>query len=172
MIATALSVSNAFSQSTAAADYHFADATNNMSVVLGKRLYAAYCAGCHGRYLQGQALWQLADIYAGKRAPAFDETGFAWQRSDDEIFRITKFGRLGRGPPTAMPAFSDRLTDNQIVAVVAFMKARWPIGLRILQAMRNPGFAGMPADADNASWQLPPNCNALLRRGVAGAQSN
>lgn len=171
-IATALYINNAFSQSAAAADNHFADAGNNISVVSGKHLYAGHCAGCHGRYLQGQPLWQLADVYAGKPAPAFDETGFAWQHSDEEIFRITKFGRLGPGPLTAMPAFKDRLKDDQIMAVVAFIKARWPIGLRILQAMRNPGFAGMPADAGTATWQLPPNCNALLRGGLAGPQSN
>jgi hypothetical protein len=30
--------------------------------------------------------------------------------------------------------------------------------------MLNPGFAGMPADANHLEWRLPPNCNVLLRR--------
>ena len=171
-VATALWVGIAFPTRAAAADNQLANATNSASVVLGKRLYAAHCAGCHGRYLQGQPLWQLADGFAGRRAPAFDETGFVWQRSDEEIFRITKFGRLGPGPASAMPAFKDKLDDNQILTTISFIKARWPIGLRILQAMRNPGFAGMPADANNATWQLPPNCNAVLRRSVERAQPN
>lgn len=171
-IAIALSLSNAFSQSGGAAGTHFADANDHASIVIGKRLYAVHCAGCHGRYLQGQPLWQLADAYRGRRAPAFDASGYTWRHSDEEIFRIAKFGRLGPGPATAMPAFEHRLGDNQILAIVTYIKARWPIGLRILQAMRNPGLARMPIDAGNSGWQLPPNCNALLRRGVAGSQSN
>jgi mono/diheme cytochrome c family protein len=171
-VATALWVGTAFATRAAAADNQVANATNSASVVLGKRLYAAYCAGCHGRYLQGQPLWQLADTFAGRRAPAFDETGFVWQHSDAEIFRITKFGRLGPGTASAMPAFEDKLDDNQVLATISFIKARWPIGLRILQAMHNPGFSGMPDDANNATWQLPPNCNAVLRRSVERAQPN
>ena len=147
---------------------HFADAGDRALVMLGKALYRGACAGCHGRYLQGQPLWQLNDAYAGRRAPAFDETGFTWQHSDEEIFRITKYGPPG-APPGAMPAFQKRLEDRDILAVIAFIKARWPIGLRIVQAMHNPGLAGMPSGAEGADWQLPPNCNAVLRRGEAAA---
>jgi S-disulfanyl-L-cysteine oxidoreductase SoxD len=161
----------ALSQTAAAAGSQFADADNRAAVILGKQTYAGHCAGCHGRNLQGQPLWQLADAYAGRRAPALDETGYSWQHSDEEIFKITKFGRLEPGPSTAMPAFEHKLDDSQILAIVAFIKARWPLALRILQARSNPGFAGMPADATNAAWQLPPNCNAVLQRSEAGAQS-
>jgi mono/diheme cytochrome c family protein len=150
-------------------DLHFADAEDRASVILGKQLYRVHCAGCHGRNLQGQPLWQLADAYAGRRAPAFDETGYAWQHSDEEIFHVTKYGRLASGPPGAMPAFEHRLEDYQILAVIAFIKARWPVGLRVLQAMHNPGLAGMPSDARDGAWQLPPNCNAVLRRSEAAA---
>jgi mono/diheme cytochrome c family protein len=150
-------------------DLHFADVEDRASVILGKRLYMVHCAGCHGRNLQGQPLWQLADAYAGRRAPAFDETGYAWQHSDEEIFRATKYGRFGSGPPGAMPAFEHRLGDYQIIAVVAFIKARWPVGLRVLQAMHNPGLLGMPSDARDGAWQLPPNCNAVLRRSDGAA---
>jgi len=158
-------------QTAATVGNHFVDADNRAWVSRGKPLYAGHCASCHGRNLQGQPLWQLADAYAGRRAPAFDVSGYTWQRSDDEIFRIAKFGRFDPGPPTAMPGFEHQLDDGQILAIVAFIKARWPVGLRILQAMRNPGFAGMPADATTAAWQLPPNCNAILQRSPAIAQS-
>jgi hypothetical protein len=58
-----------------------------------------------------------------------------------------------------MPAFAAILEDHQILAALAFIKARWPLGLRVSQAMLNPGFAGMPADANDVEWRLPPNCN-------------
>ena len=153
-----------------AADAHFADAADAALVMLGKRVYAGYCASCHGRNLQGQPLWQLDDKFAGKRAPAHDETGHTWQHSDEDLFRKTKYGRFPAEPADplpAMPAFAPVLDDQQVLAVLAFIKARWPLGLRVSQAMLNPGFAGMPADANNVEWRLPPNCDALRRRGTA-----
>jgi hypothetical protein len=119
-----------------------------------------------------QPLWQLRDAYAGRRAPALDETGYTLLHSDEEIFHMTKEGAFPAMPPVAdsfIPAFKDALNGHQILAIVAIIKARWPIGLRILQAMRNPGFAGMPANANNRAWDLPPNCNAVLRRSEAAA---
>ena len=133
----------------------------------GKALYRSYCASCHGRNLQGQPLWQLLDDYAGRRAPAYDESGHTWQHPDEDIFHMSKYGRFASEPADAvssMPGFKDVLTDDQILAVVAFIKARWPLGLRVSQAMLNPGFAGMPPKADTVEWTLPPNCMAEQRR--------
>jgi mono/diheme cytochrome c family protein len=147
---------------------HFANADDPAAVALGGRLYIRDCAGCHGRYRQGQPLWQLADQYAGWRAPALDETGTAWRRSDEALFSAIKYGRPAAplpGTEIAMPAFADVLDDDQVLAVVAFIKARWPLGLRIAQAMLNPGLAGMPADAADGSWRLPPNCTVIAPGG-------
>lgn len=133
----------------------------------GKSIYIRSCASCHGRKLQGQPLWQLDDQYSHRRAPAHDETGHTWQHSDEEIFHMFKFGRFSTTPPGAvsyMPAFKDALSDPEILEVMAFIKARWPLGLRVSQAMLNPGFAGMPARANEIEWTLPPNCTATLQR--------
>jgi S-disulfanyl-L-cysteine oxidoreductase SoxD len=152
---------------------HFADADNPAAVALGERLYAGHCASCHGHYREGQPLWQLIDAYAGRRAPAFDETGYTWQRSDEAIFHMTKYGRYAAAPSAGvsyMPAFKGVLADPEILAAIAFIKARWPIGLRIAQAMLNPGFTGMPADADNIAWRLPPSCDSMFRRSGTAAR--
>jgi mono/diheme cytochrome c family protein len=145
---------------------HFADADDRAAVMLGKKIYMRDCASCHGRNLQGQPLWQVVDQYAGRRAPAHDATGHTWLHSDEDIFHMTKFGRFASAPPQAvsyMPAFKGVLEDREILAVIAFIKARWPIGLRISQAMLNPGSAGMPQHANSVDWRLPPSCNAMLR---------
>jgi mono/diheme cytochrome c family protein len=42
-----------------------------------------------------------------------------------------------------MPAFEDRLTDEQILTIIAFLKRSWPSGLRASQAM--------PAEASRAA---------------------
>lgn len=68
-----------------------------------------------------------------------------------------------------MPAFQDRLDDREILSVIAFIKARWLVGLRVSQAMLNPGRAGMPRQANTREWRLPPTCNALLRQTAATA---
>ena len=98
---------------------HIADANDTAMVSRGKRIYAVHCASCHGRYLQGQPLWQLVDDYAGRRAPAQDETGHTWQHSDEDLFEVTKYGRFASAPSryvSYMPAFRDELSDQQIVA--------------------------------------------------------
>ena len=156
----------------AATDALFADATDTPLTTLGKRVYADYCASCHGRNLQGQSLWQLDDKFAGRRAPAHDETGHTWQHADEDLVHKTKYGRFAAEPADpipAMPAFAAILDDHQILAALAFIKARWPLGLRVSQAMLNPGLAGMPTDANDVEWRLPPNCNALLRRQGAAS---
>ena len=146
---------------------HFADADNAKLVERGEEVYRQYCASCHGRRLQGQALWQLMDQYAGRRAPAHDATGHTWQHSDEDLFHMTKHGRFAAAPPemkSYMPAFETSLGDADILAVLAYIKASWPIGLRASQATLNPGFAGMPRDADKLEWTLPPTCTASFQR--------
>lgn len=151
---------------------HFAAADDAALTSRGGQVYAQYCGYCHGRRLQGQPLWQLQDRFAGRRAPAHDATGHTWQHSDDELFAITKFGRFPESPltrPSYMPAFAPRLSDRDILAVLAFIKSRWPLGLRASQAMLNPGFAGMPADANKVKWTLPPNCFESIQAWRAGS---
>ena len=80
---------------------------------------------------------------------------------------MTAYGRFASTPATAvsyMPAFRGEMSEHDILAVLAFIKSRWPIGLRVSQAMLNPGFAGMPAGASKADWTLPPNCGATFQR--------
>jgi mono/diheme cytochrome c family protein len=148
---------------------HLADADDGVAVADGNRLYRRHCASCHGRYLQGQPLWQLLDANAGRRAPAHDASGHTWQHADEALFRMTKHGTAETAAPgavSAMPAFKDRLSDPEILAVIAFIKARWPLGLRVSQALLNPGYAGMPADAGTVEWRLPPTCSVVLQRAT------
>lgn len=146
---------------------HFADAADPTKVTAGRRLYAQRCAACHGRQLQGQPLWQLRDRYARMRAPAHDASGHTWEHSDEELFQMTKYGHFSDTPPgvrSYMPAFASSLDDEQILAVIAFIKARWPLGLRVSQALLNPGYAGMPADAQSTDWTFPPTCVTSAQR--------
>lgn len=146
---------------------HFANADDTKLVVQGKEVYRNNCASCHGRSLEGQFLWQLQDQYAHRRAPAHDSSGHTWMHSDEDLFVMTKSGRFPGVPksvPSYMPAFDHRLTDAEIVATIAYIKAHWPLGIRVSQSMLNPHFAGMPRDADKVAWTLPPICTASFNR--------
>lgn len=160
LLAFAVATGSAAAQTAPA---HFADVDNEALVAQGKNVYGAVCASCHGRRLEGQALWQLMDRFAGRRAPPHDATGHTWRHSDDDLFAMTKFGRFTGAPPQLrswMPAFGGHLSDREILAVIAYIKSNWPTGIRASQAMLNPGQAGMPKDADKTSWTLPPNCTS------------
>jgi protein SCO1/2 len=146
---------------------HFADADDVAKVAAGKLVYLHWCAGCHGRRLQGQPLWQLEDQYAGRRAPAHDQSGHTWAHSDENLFYMSRDGRfpsVSLSTPSYMPSYADSLTDEQIIEAIAFIKATWPIGLRVSQALLNPGNAGMPAAAADTEWTLPPTCTISVQR--------
>lgn len=138
-----------------------ADAGDPAMTKRGAHIYWRQCGSCHGNHLQGQPFWRLVDEDSGRRAPALDFTGRAWGRSDADLFHVVKYGAYpdrSSARPSQMPAFEGNLDDRDVLAVVAFVKARWPMGLRALQALRNPGQSGMPADGRSADWRLPPSC--------------
>ena len=153
---------------TGAGSAHFAEADDVATVKLGKSLYIGHCASCHGRNL-----WQLKDAFAGRRAPALDETGLTWQRSDEDIFHMIKYGRFPATPvggASFMPAFKDVLDDREIITATSFIKARWPTALRVSQAMLNPGRTGMPQRVGQTEWRFPPAyCSAARRQQAAEA---
>ncbi len=116
LLAILATVSMLAADSSAAADKaeppHFADADNDALVTQGTDIYIRNCSNCHGRRLQGQALWQLRDQYEGRRAPPHDSTGHTWQHSDEDLFHMTKYGHFAATPPgvvSFMPAFEHSL---------------------------------------------------------------
>jgi mono/diheme cytochrome c family protein len=154
---------------------HFADADDATLVAEGQRLYAANCASCHGAHLEGAPDWKFAGPGGELRAPPHDATGHTWMHSDEMIFHFAKFGLADMAPPgfiSDMPAFDGKMSDHQIVATIAFIKSKWPVGVRVFQAMLNPNYEGMPATANAGDWQLPGDCGIepirLISDTVAG----
>lgn len=103
-------------------------------VARGGRIYAAQCAACHGASLEGQPDWRTRGADGLLPAPPHDASGHTWHHPDDMLFRITKLGIAEvSGDPnykSAMPAFQDRLSDDDIVAVLSWIKAQWPASIR------------------------------------------
>jgi S-disulfanyl-L-cysteine oxidoreductase SoxD len=146
---------------------HFGDADHPATVLAGQRLYKTHCAQCHGRTLQGQALWRLEDEYAHQRAPALDGTGHAWQHSDEALYQRIRVGRwpdAPDGPLNPMPRYQSLLSESDTEAVIAFLKSRWGVGLRAAQSTLNPDLRGMPLDAADSDWTLPPTCSSTQQQ--------
>jgi mono/diheme cytochrome c family protein len=103
-------------------------------LALGAAVYGARCAACHGAKLEGQPEWRSRGPDGLLPAPPHDESGHTWHHADDLLFRITKFG-VGaaindRGYKSSMPAFAGVLSDEEIIAVLSWIKSRWPPEVR------------------------------------------
>ena len=107
-----------------------ADPANAVQTALGQTVYARHCASCHGAKLEGQPNWR-ARLPSGRLpAPPHDATGHTWHHPDELLFGITKFGPVpGRFAPPGyqsdMPPFEGVLTDEEIWAVLAYIKSKW-----------------------------------------------
>ena len=102
-------------------------------VAHGAEIYAAQCASCHGANLEGQAEWRQRLANGRLPAPPHDASGHSWHHPDEHLFAMTKHGiaaLVGDGYETDMPAYDGILDDDDIVAVLSFIKASWPDDIR------------------------------------------
>ena len=93
-------------------------------VAKGKAIYAKACANCHGANLEGQPGWRTRRGLA----PAHDETGHTWHHPDTLLLRVVREGTVAMGG--TMPAFKGVLTEEDMLAVLSFIKSRWPRRIR------------------------------------------
>ena len=102
----------------------------------GRVIYAAKCASCHGANLEGQPDWQSAKEDGTYPAPPHDETGHTWHHADALLFEIVQKGPESSSLPGyvyRMPAFGGTLSDDEIWAVLAYIKSTWPPDIQAAQ---------------------------------------
>ncbi len=91
----------------------------------GRLIYIRSCAICHGMALEGRdASWQLDSVFV----PPLGASGKAWRLTEPQLQAILLDGFHTvpqQRPAMGMPPFAGRLTDQQIVEVIAYMKAQW-----------------------------------------------
>ena len=95
---------------------------------LGRVVYAENCGSCHGVALEGAANWRQRDVDGYLPAPPHDETGHTWHHSDLYLFLMTKYGIekiIGKSYPNNMPAYEDKLMDEEILAALSYIKSTW-----------------------------------------------
>ncbi|NGM88494.1 cytochrome c [Parapusillimonas sp. SGNA-6] len=117
----------------------FIDPTDQTLVMQGRGIYASHCAACHGEALQGQPNWRDRLPNGRLPAPPHDKTGHTWHHPDTMLIDMIKNGLVpGKTAPpnyeSDMPAYGTILTDDEIVAVIAYIKSSWPP--KVLEAQR------------------------------------
>ncbi|WP_299625407.1 c-type cytochrome [Pelagibius sp.] len=109
------------------------DPDNARLVALGGAVYAAECAVCHGANLEGQPNWRQRRADGRLPAPPHDPSGHTWHHPDEQLFALTKYGPAalaGGGYESDMPAYAGTLSDDEIWAVLSYIKSHWPAQIR------------------------------------------
>lgn len=115
-------------------------------LTLGEDVYAANCASCHGANLEGPADWKTRNDDGSFRSPPHDETGHTWHHDDGYLLERVRYGTAVLAPDlqdkSSMPAYEDILTDEEITAVLAYIKSQWPDDIRQMQEERTNAVQG------------------------------
>ena len=102
---------------------------NLEQIARGKILYNENCASCHGGNLEGEPNWRQRKPNGRLPAPPHDDTGHTWHHADGQLFWITKHGvkppLAPEGYESDMPAFGEILSEEDIWAVLSFIKSTW-----------------------------------------------
>ena len=117
----------------------FVPASAQSDLLMGERLYQENCASCHGANLEGQPDWRSRLPNGRLPAPPHDASGHTWHHTDRILIDVVKRGTaaiVGNGYESDMPGFGEVLTDEEIMAIIAYIKSTWPSRIRATQESR------------------------------------
>lgn len=86
----------------------------------GQALYEQHCGACHGIDGAGQP----PDASGLITAPPHDNSGHTWHHPDQANFATVYTGRHVPGA-YPMPAFDDKLSTEEIISILAYIKQWW-----------------------------------------------
>lgn len=92
-------------------------------VALGQAVYDANCAACHGPQGEGQPNWRVPDENGIFPAPPHDSSGHTWHHPDDLLLQIIAEG--GMMPNSGMPGYEGQLSQEEMEAVLVYIKTFW-----------------------------------------------
>lgn len=98
-------------------------------IAQGQTLYGVRCASCHGKNLEGQPNWKTPLPNGRIPAPPHDKSGHTWHHADKALAGVTKLGLklfAGDNYESDMPAFGTILSDQEIEAIMTYIKSTWP----------------------------------------------
>ena len=113
------------------------DVTDAALVERGRTLYQTHCASCHGADLAGQPNWKERLPSGLLPAPPHDASGHTWHHPDPLLFKMVKDGGasvLLPGEVSGMPAYGSFLSDEDIWAMLSYIKSTWPADIQQRQS--------------------------------------
>lgn len=97
----------------------------------GQAKFASICAACHGIGGEGQENWHVPKEDGTLPAPPLNGDGHTWHHGDGLLYQIVSQGGRSLESPnvpnfkSAMPAFGDILSHDEIIAVLTYVKSLW-----------------------------------------------
>ena len=97
----------------------------------GAEVFVANCAACHGVDAAGQPDWHIANPDGTLPPPPLNGDGHTWHHGDGLLYRVVKLGGQQFEDPrfpdfkSAMPAFGDQLSHEEIIEVLTYIKSFW-----------------------------------------------
>ncbi len=93
-------------------------------VTSGAGVFRQNCAACHGNQAQGAENWRKTDAKGKYPPPPLNSTGHGWHHPLPILFSVIKNG--SPGGQGDMPAWREKLTDEQILDAIAWFQSKWP----------------------------------------------
>ncbi len=89
----------------------------------GAQVFQETCAACHGKQGEGAPSWRKLGPDGKYPAPPLNGTGHAWHHPLKVLFRVIKKG--SPGGLGNMPAWDGKLSDEEMIAAIAWIQAQW-----------------------------------------------
>jgi len=90
----------------------------------GNVLFQQNCASCHGVNGESTTEWKTADSNGKYPPPPLNGTAHTWHHPKQQLEQTIREGGIKLGG--LMPAFEEKLSDQEIDAVIAFFQSKWP----------------------------------------------
>jgi len=90
----------------------------------GKSLFVKNCAACHGSEAQGSTDWRKRDKHGKYPPPPLNGTAHTWHHPKQALIYTIKNGTKALGG--SMPAWKDKITDEEIESIIFWFQAKWP----------------------------------------------
>ncbi len=93
-------------------------------ITLGGRLFKENCATCHGDNAEGTPDWRKRNPDGTLKPPPLNGTAHTWHHSKQLLMSIITTGTANMGG--SMPAWGDKLTQQEIDAILTWVQSKWP----------------------------------------------
>ena len=109
----------------------FGPSSSDQALQIGREIFAENCAVCHGAGGEGQPDWHIRGDNGLLPPPPLNGDGHTWHHGDGLLYRIVSEGGKTLEDPrypnfrSGMPAFGDRLSHEEIVSVLEYVKSLW-----------------------------------------------